>query len=285
MPISSSKFYCQFDLVLLITRQITVCLNGQKLIAKNAFRTNSFLIGFGYDSEKLSQIFDEPSASSYPASSSSSSSTLKRFNFGLNNDNNNNNRSDELNFNNNFSHFPPNNGHQRRSVIDFLKKILADLDVFVEKKLKNGVVTSDKNHSVHGVPMWAIVVFVALLAVTFSCVAVSHWINIGQRGRNRFRQRDKTVTGVKSHTHDRRWRAGFAGGVMDMHALMLTNFELKYRQTVEARSFSRDGIDGFLVWLVDAALLVYVCNIIESVYRSNVVPPVRSAIVISVVEH
>lgn len=66
------------------------------------------------------------------------------------------------------------------------------------------------------IPTWALVVFLVCLSLTLICTALGHWVNTGD-SRGRFHSPD-TFLFARGHSNDRRWRAGFAGGMMELHA-------------------------------------------------------------------
>lgn len=66
------------------------------------------------------------------------------------------------------------------------------------------------------IPTWALIVFVVCLSLTFVCTALGHWVNTGD-SRGRFHSPD-TFLFARGHSNDRRWRAGFAGGMMELHS-------------------------------------------------------------------
>lgn len=69
-------------------------------------------------------------------------------------------------------------------------------------------------HPQHTIPAWALIAFAVSLGVTLFCACLGHWVNTG---RSRLHVSSDAASAAKYHLHNRRWRAGFGGGMLELH--------------------------------------------------------------------
>lgn len=68
----------------------------------------------------------------------------------------------------------------------------------------------------HTIPGWALIAFAVSLGVTLGCACLGHWVNTG---RSRLHASSEAASAARYHSHhNRRWRAGFGGGMLELHS-------------------------------------------------------------------
>lgn len=67
----------------------------------------------------------------------------------------------------------------------------------------------------HTIPTWALIAFVVSVGLTLICAIIGHWVNTSG-SRSKFYSADRFPF-ARAIQGSRRWRAGFAGGMMELH--------------------------------------------------------------------